>query len=130
MTITVTTPALLFPAISLFMLAFTNRFLSLGSRIRSLHDNFRQTSEDSVRKQIDNLRKRIFMIRNMQGLGVMSMFTCVLSMVCLFENWQLAGEILFAISLALLLASLWISFLEIRISVNALEILLADLEKK
>lgn len=130
MTITVTTPALLFPAISLFMLAFTNRFLSLGSRIRSLHDNFRQTSEDSVRKQIDNLRKRIFMIRNMQGLGVMSMFTCVLSMVCLFENWQLAGEILFGISLALLLASLWISFLEIRISVNALEILLADLEKK
>ncbi|KAB1440798.1 DUF2721 domain-containing protein [Pseudodesulfovibrio senegalensis] len=130
MTITVTTPALLFPAISLFMLAFTNRFLSLGSRIRALHDHFRQTSDESVRKQIDNLRKRIFMIRNMQGLGVMSMFTCVLSMVCLFENWQLAGEILFGISLALLLASLWISFLEIRISVNALEILLADLEKR
>lgn len=130
MTITVTTPALLFPAISLFMLAFTNRFLSLGSRIRALHDHFRQTSDESVRKQIDNLRKRIFMIRNMQGLGVMSMFTCVLSMVCLFENWQLAGEILFGVSLALLLASLWISFLEIRISVNALEILLADLEKR
>ncbi len=129
MTITVTTPALLFPAISLFMLAFTNRFLSLGSRVRALHDNFRQTNEESTRQQIDNLRKRIYMIRNMQGLGVMSMFTCVLSMICLFENWQIAGEIMFGLSLALLLASLWISFLEIRISVNALAILLSDIEK-
>lgn len=69
MNITVTTPALLFPAISLFMLAFTNRFLSLGARIRSLHDKYRQDRDDSVRKQIRNLRKRVHMIRNMQGLG-------------------------------------------------------------
>jgi hypothetical protein len=128
--ITVTTPALLFPAISLFMLAFTNRFLSLGSRIRSLHDHFLLSEEESARKQISNLRKRIYMIRQMQGLGVLSMLSCILSMICLVEDWTLAGEVLFGVSLALLMASLWVSFLEIRISVNALDILLEDMEKR
>ncbi|WP_243544064.1 DUF2721 domain-containing protein [Pseudodesulfovibrio tunisiensis] len=130
MQITVTTPALLFPAISLFMLAFTNRFLSLGSRVRALHDHFRKSSDESARRQIENLRKRIYMIRNMQGLGVLSMFTCVLSMIFLFEDWYMAGQIMFGVSLVLLLASLWISFLEIRISVHALDIMLEELEKR
>ncbi|MBU1002912.1 MAG: DUF2721 domain-containing protein [Proteobacteria bacterium] len=129
MNITVTTPALLFPAISLFMLAFTNRFLSLGARIRSLHDKYRQDRDDSVRKQIRNLRKRVHMIRNMQGLGVLSMCACVLSMICLFEDLIMVGQLLFALSLLFLLSSLFISFLEIKISVQALDILLEDLEK-
>lgn len=130
MNITVTTPALLFPAISLFMLAFTNRFLSLGGRIRSLHDQYSKGGEESVRMQIENLRKRIHMIRNMQGMGVLSMVFCVMSMICLFEDWMLAGQIFFALSLLLLLASLFLSFLEIRISAHALDILLKDLEKQ
>ncbi|BBD08053.1 DUF2721 domain-containing protein [Desulfovibrio ferrophilus] len=129
MQITVTTPALLFPAISLFMLAFTNRFLSLGARIRSLHDQYRQGGDDSLRKQIRNLRKRVHMIRNMQGLGVLSMCSCVLSMICLFEDMIVTGQVLFALSLLFLLSSLFISFLEIRISVQALDILLEDLEQ-
>ena len=129
MNITVTTPALLFPAISLFMLAFTNRFLSLGARIRNLHDKYRAEQHDSVRKQIENLRRRIYLIRNMQGLGVLSMFTCVLSMIGLFEDLILAGEILFGVSLTMLLASLLLSFIEIRISVQALDILLEDMER-
>lgn len=128
MQITVTTPALLFPAISLFMLAFTNRFLSLGSRIRELHDHFRQSNDECVRKQIDNLRKRIHMTRRMQGYGVLSMLSCILSMVCLFESWIVAGQLFFSLSLVLLMLSLWISFLEIRISVKALDIMLEDME--
>lgn len=129
MQISVTTPALLFPAISLFMLAFTNRFLSLGARIRSLHDTYKLDRDDSVRKQLRNLRRRVHMIRNMQGLGVLSMAACVLSMICLFEDLILAGEILFGLSLFFLLSSLFISFLEIKISVEALNILMEDLEK-
>ncbi|WP_147819305.1 DUF2721 domain-containing protein [Salidesulfovibrio onnuriiensis] len=128
MKITVTTPGLLFPAISLFMLAFTNRFLSLGARVRALHDHFRQSNDEGVRLQIANLRKRIHMIRRMQGYGVLSMLCCILSMICLAEDWILPGEIFFGISLLLLMISLWISFLEIRISVQALDILLQDLE--
>ncbi|CCH48775.1 DUF2721 domain-containing protein [Pseudodesulfovibrio piezophilus] len=130
MQISVTTPALLFPAISLFMLAFTNRFLSLGGRIRALHDQYRIEPDESIRKQIENLRIRVHMIRRMQGFGVMSMLSCIFSMVCLFQTWELEGEILFGISLIFLILSLGISFMEIRISVNALEILLEDMERE
>jgi hypothetical protein len=128
MQISVTTPALLFPAISLFMLAFTNRFLSLGARIRSLHDQYRGKDDESVRKQIENLRIRVHMIRRMQGYGVLSMLACIFAMVCLFQEWALLGAALFGLSLLFLVISLWISFLEIRISVKALDILLADIE--
>jgi len=130
MQISVTTPALLFPAISLFMLAFTNRFLSLGGRIRSLHDQYRREKDDSIRKQIENLRIRVHMIRRMQGFGVMSMLSCIFAMVCLFQDWVIPGQTLFAASLIFLIISLGISFLEIRISVHALDILLQDIEKK
>ncbi len=129
MQISVTTPALLFPAISLFMLAYTNRFLSLGARIRTLHDHYRREQDDSIRKQIENLRVRVHMIRRMQGYGVLSMLTCIFAMVCLFQEWELVGAALFGLSLLFLVISLWISFLEIRISVRALDILLADIEK-
>jgi len=129
MQISVTTPALLFPAISLFMLAFTNRFLSLGSRIRNLHDRYRQEDDVSTRKQIENLRVRVHMIRRMQGFGVLSMLSCIFSMISIFQDWFLAGHILFGTSLFFLILSLGISFMEIRISVQALDILLEDMEK-
>nr|WP_321255391.1 DUF2721 domain-containing protein [uncultured Pseudodesulfovibrio sp.] len=130
MQISVTTPALLFPAISLFMLAFTNRFLSLGSRIRNLHDQYRDSKDDSIRKQIENLRVRVHMIRHMQGFGVMSMLACIFSMVSIFQDWMFAGQLLFGTSLLFLIISLVISFLEIRISIEALNILLKDMEQE
>lgn len=130
MQISVTTPALLFPAISLFMLAFTNRFLSLGSRIRHLHDQYRKEKDESIRYQIENLRTRVHMIRRMQGFGVLSMLACIFSMICLFQDWIMPGQILFGLSLVFLVASLGISFMEIRISVHALDILLQDIERK
>jgi len=129
MQISVTTPALLFPAISLFMLAFTNRFLSLGSRVRSLHDQYRREKHHSIRKQIENLRLRIHLIRRMQGYAIISMLCCILSMVCLFQDLELAGSILFGASLLFLAISLILSFMEIRISVRALDILLEDMER-
>jgi hypothetical protein len=126
---TVTTPALLFPAISLFMLAFTNRFLSLGGRIRSLHDQYTKSRDAGIRAQIENLRVRVHMIRHMQGYGVMSMLACIFSMVCIFQEWLLAGQILFGLSLIFLIISLVYSFMEIRISIKALDILLKDMEQ-
>lgn len=128
MQMTATTPALLFPAISLFMLAFTNRFLSLAARIRSLHDQHREAMDDSVRAQIENLRKRVYMIRSMQGFGVMSMLACIFSMIAVFQEFHTAGQTLFGLSLLFLIISLIFSFMEIRISIQALDILLKDLE--
>ena len=42
MELSINTPALLFPAITLLMLAYTNRFLALASLVRSLHDEYNQ----------------------------------------------------------------------------------------
>jgi len=130
MEITLTTPALLFPAISMLLLAYTNRFIALASLIRNLKEQYTRTHNHLLVGQISNLRERLFLIRNMQALGIASMFLCVLCMFVLFSENQVAGKFLFAISLVLLLASLALSFREIQISVNALRLELSDLENQ
>ncbi|MDW3195917.1 MAG: DUF2721 domain-containing protein [Cytophagales bacterium] len=126
-----TTPALLFPAISLLLLAFTNRFLAIATLIRQLHANYNENKENRVlATQIENLRKRLFLIRNMQAFGVLSFFFCVLSMIFLFQEMQVAGKWVFGASLLLLLISLGISLREVQLSTNALEVELSDMEFK
>lgn len=129
MQITVTTPALLFPAISLLLLAYTNRFLALGARVRQLHDMYRENGGEHLREQIDSLRKRVVLIKNMQSIGVSSLFMCVACMFALFAGWIVIGKILFGSSLILLMLSLVWSMREIHISVQALRIHLADIEQ-
>ena len=124
-----TTPALLFSAISLLLLAFTNRFLAIASLIRQLHNNYRQGENQGViLGQIKNLRKRLFLIRNMQALGVISFFFCVLSMIYIYLGDFGTGYVMFGISLVLLLIALIISLIEIFISTKALELELSDME--
>jgi Protein of unknown function (DUF2721) len=120
------TPSLLFPAISLLMLAYTNRFLGLASVVRNLHANWRSSGEPSLLAQIHNLRRRIVLIRRMQSLGVMSLISCIISMTLLFLEFQIPGQLAFAISLALMLASLSISLAEIQMSGTALDLQLQD----
>lgn len=129
MEITITTPALLFPAISLLLLAYTNRFLVIAQLIRGLHSEFKNDRNNPILSgQIANLRKRIYLIRNMQAFGVLSLFICVFCMFVLFAGQIFLGEILFGISLVLLMISLGVSIWEIQISVNALNIQLSDFE--
>jgi len=87
MEITLTTPALLFPAISLLLLAFTNRFLALANLIRQLHANYKTAPDELLFGQIANLRHRINLIRDMQAYGVSSLLLCVVSMFALFLGW-------------------------------------------
>ena len=128
---TINTPALLFPAITLLMLAYTNRFLALSTLIRTLHGKYKQGLEDGkqLKDQIANLKRRMILIRRMQALGVLSFFFCVLCMLLLFLGYETWAGALFGVSLALLLASLLFSFTEIVISTRALEIELSDMEK-
>lgn len=131
MEMTVTTPAILFPAISLLMLAYTNRFLALASLIRSLHAQHEQRKhEQSYRGQLDNLRRRLRLIRRMQTYGGLSFVLCVVSMLCLFFSNEAAGRWVFAASLMCLMMSLVMSVVEIRISLDALEIELSDLDQE
>ena len=128
MDITLTTPALLFPAISLLLLAYTNRFLTIAGLIRTLHDRYKSHPDEMIMEQIQNLRRRVKLIQQMQTAGVTSLFLCVLCMFILFAGYLFIGEIIFGISLFMLMASLGCSLQEIRISVNALNLQLSDLE--
>lgn len=129
MELTLTTPALLFPAISLLLLAYTNRFLALASLIRNLKNQYQQNQDPNLLGQITNIRKRIIQVRNMQACGIMGFLICVLSMWLLYNNQQKVAEYAFGLSLLLLMISLLISFRETQISVKALEIELSDLEE-
>jgi hypothetical protein len=129
--LSITTPALLFPAISLLMLAYTNRFLALASLIRNLHDKYKKAPDQKhIVQQIRNLRTRIRLIRSMQAFGVVSFLFCVVCMYCIFRNWSSAGYIIFAISIAAFMVSLVLSLLEISLSTKALELELSDMEKE
>ncbi len=127
---TLTTPGLLFPAISLLLLAYTNRFLVLAQLIRELNAREGDSIRPLVVAQITNLRKRIKLIRVMQVYGVASFLMCTFSMFALFIKFNTTGIILFGISLSSLALSLLTSLYEIHISCDAIEIELKNIEKK
>src|SRR5512136_3129899 len=118
--LTLTTPALLFPAISLLLLAYTNRFLTLANLIRELHRSYKNNPEEIIIAQLSNLRYRVRLIRNMQIYGVSSFFGCVLCMLLLFAGQVIIAQYVFGISLFSLLVSLALSLREVQTSVDAL----------
>jgi hypothetical protein len=128
--IDLTTPALLFPAISLLMLAYTNRFITLAGLVRELHSEYQKTPSDILSGQIHNLQQRIAIIKYMQIFGAMSFFFCVVSMFLIFAGMGIPANYIFGLSLLLLLLSLALLIRELQISINALNIQLKDFDKK
>ena len=127
--LSLSTPALLFPAVSLLLLAYTNRFLNMAAIIRGLSDRFNENHDPRLVPQIANLRKRIDLIRYMQETGVVSLLLCFVCMICLFLGFSLTAHVLFAISVGLMIVSLGFSVWEIQISTGALKIHLAAMEE-
>lgn len=125
-----TTPSLLFSAISLILLAYTNRFLSYASVVRALKEKHQQTHDPKDIAQIENLRKRLYLTRSMQILGILSLLLCVIAMFFIYVSWQIFAAWIFGIALLLLAASLCVCIWEINISVKALEIHLEDISSK
>lgn len=126
--LTLTTPALLFSAISLLLLAYTNRFLALAALVRSLHAKYKENPDKRLFGQIKNLRLRLSLIRHMQIYGITSLLLCVVCMFLIYINSMLIAVYVFGIALLLLIASLGISIWEIQISVRALNLQLSDIE--
>lgn len=124
------TPTLLFSAVSLIMLAYTNRFLSYAQLVRNLKDKYVKDKSEVTAAQIANLRKRLNLTRSMQILGITSLFCCVVSMFFCFISLRITAIIIFGIALLLLISSLGLSIRELVISTKALEIHLNDLEHK
>ncbi len=129
MELTLTTPALLFPAISLLLLAYTNRFLTLAALIRDLYGRYKAQPDPKIKGQLANLRYRIVIIRNMQAFGVSSFFFCVLCMFLQFAGQLTLSKWIFGASLILLLVSLALSLREIQVSIDALTLQIEDLEE-
>ncbi len=129
MELSVNIPALLFPAISLIMLAYTNRFLALSSRVRVLHDKYQnQEQRHIVFGQIKNIKYRIKLIQNMQTFGVASLLLSIVSMFFIYINYQLVAQFIFGVSLITFCVSIFLSLIEIRLSTRAIELELSDME--
>jgi hypothetical protein len=126
--LTLTTPALLFSAVSLITLAYTNRFLAYAQVVRTLHTNFKENPNTVLLGQIQNLRKRLHLTQMMQVLGISSLLLCVICMFLIYVHFMILAETLFGIALVLLILSLAISIREIQISVKALDLHLSDME--
>ncbi len=130
MEISINTPALLFPAVSLVMLAYTNRFLALSNRVRSLHDKYIETHTPNqiIHAQIKSLRYRLKLIKHMQSLGVLTFICCIICIFLVYIEQQFAANIFFSISLIAFTASLIISLVEVQMSNKAIELELSDME--
>jgi hypothetical protein len=126
--LTLTTPALLFSAISLIMLAYTNRFLAYAAVVRNLHDKYLQSKDKAIIKQIENLKKRLYLTRSMQIFGISSLLLCVLTMFLIYIEQHLVAVWIFGLALILLILSLAFLIREIQISVKALEHHISDIE--
>ena len=126
--LTLTTPALLFSAISLIMLAYTNRFLAYAAIIRNLRDKYLQHQDASIIRQINNLKLRVTLTRYMQIAGITSLLFCVLTMFLIYINYQLIAAWAFGIGLVLLIVSLLFLIWEIQISAKALRHHLGEIE--
>lgn len=127
MNLTIETPALLFSATTLILLAYTNRFLTIAQLIRELKKSYKKEENASILLEIKNLNLRLSLIRAMQLMGVLCLFLSVLAMLMLFLEQNMLGIYLFGVSILCLLVSLGISFWEISISVNALRLHLKDI---
>jgi amino acid transporter len=126
--LTLTTPALLFSAISLIMLAYTNRFLAYAAVIRNLHDIYLEKKDDTLIEQIKNLKLRLNLTRWMQIFGITSLLLCVLTMFLVYIDQHILAIWIFGIALILLIISLALLIKEIQISAQALKLHLRDIE--
>ncbi len=127
--LTLITPTFLFSAVSLILLAYTNRFLSYAQLVRTLKDRYMEDRSAITKAQIVNLRKRLRLTKQMQVFGVVSLLLCVATMFLIYIGYQLISVYIFGVALVCLIISLGLSVREILISSKSLEIYLSDMEK-
>jgi len=129
MDISITTPALLFPAISVLFLAYANRFLAIANRIRELHDRFKKSKSPLTKKQIGSLKCRIQLIITMQILAVAGIISCIMTMAFIYAGMQSVANIIFIVAMVLIVLSLLTSITELWISTKALNFELEDMNE-
>ncbi|WP_281541875.1 DUF2721 domain-containing protein [Maribacter aestuarii] len=129
MELSLSIPALLFPAISLTMLAYNARYLTIAALIRQLHQKYQETESKSIGLQVQQLRKRLIIIKNMQATAIFSFLLAVITMFLIYVELGFWANLIFVISLLALMVSLVLSFIEVQLSTKALSIQLRDIEE-
>jgi phosphoglycerol transferase MdoB-like AlkP superfamily enzyme len=129
MELSLSIPALLFPAISLTMLAYNARYLAIAALIRQLHQKYQETESKSIGLQVKQLRKRLVIIKNMQATAIFSFLLAVITMFLIYVELRFWANLIFTISLLALMVSLILSFIEVQLSTKALSIQLRDIEE-
>jgi len=123
------TPAIVFPAISMLLVAYTSRFMVISQRIRSLHEKYATTSTEQTLQQLANFRQRLSLIKWMQCFGVLAFISVTLSILMILLGFlPKYVEIAFGLSLTFLVTSLGLALHEIMISTRAIEIELQGIE--
>ncbi len=128
MQLSLSIPALLFPAISLTMLAYNARYLAIAALIRQLHKQYVETSAQPLKQQIHYLRKRLGIIKNMQASAIISFLLAAVTMFLVYVEMNVWANAIFGVSLVFLVISLILSFLEVQLSTKALGIQLKNME--
>ncbi len=128
MQLSLTIPALLFPAVSLTMLAYNARYLAIAALIRQLHAQFQETQASPLKRQIESLRKRLNIIKNMQATAILSFLLAAVTMFLIYIQLTVWANVIFGISLVFLMASLVLSLIEVQLSTKALGIQLRNME--
>lgn len=127
MELTLTIPALLFPAISLSMLAYNARYLAIAALIRQLHKQYKETESNIIGLQVRQLQKRLNIIKNMQAVAILSFLFSAITMFLIYVGFDFWANIAFGISLLALVLSLVLSLIEVQLSTKALGIQLHDM---
>lgn len=126
--LTLITPTFLFSAVSLILLAYTNRFLAYTSLVRNLKVKYMENKSSVTKAEIENLKKRLKLTRLMQLYGVASLLLCVATMFLIYIGLQTVSVVIFAVALLFLIISLALSVWEINISSKSIQIHLSDME--
>jgi hypothetical protein len=121
------TAGLLFPTLSLLMLAYTNRYLGLTSAARSLAARYREAPDARLAQQVASLGERLGLVRHTQAQGVLSLLSCTACLGALFMGSQVAARFAFAAALLFMMVSLVTSLREIHLSIRAIQIELDSL---
>ncbi len=129
MELSLSIPALLFPAISLTMLAYNARYLAIAALIRNLHASYQENASETLKIQVKKLRRRLTIIKNMQAVAIISFLLAVVTMFLIYIEEPFWANIIFGISLFALMLSLILSLIEVQLSTKALAVQLSDLEQ-
>ncbi len=130
MELTLSIPALLFPAISLSMLAYNARYLAIAALIRQLPGQYMEKASAILGKQVRLLQRRLEIIKQMQASAIVSFLLSALSMLLIYMQWMFWANLCFGISLLALIISLLLSLIDVQLSTRALGIQLSDMRGK